>query len=276
MHAFKTIRFEVSDQVAIITLNRPDHANGMNMELIEELVISARRCHEMVESGQVRAILITGEGRIFCAGGDIHSFKAFGDQISSEIARLAGYLHEATSLFMHMKAPVITAVNGAAAGAGFSLAIMADLVVAAQSASFMLAYTAIGLSPDGAATYHLPRMVGLRRAQELLLLNRRLTAEEALEWGLVTKVVPDDVLMSEAMTLAKKVATGPTQAFGAVKKLLDASDKNSPEQQMDLEARSLSTLSSSMDGQEGIRSFLEKRKPVFTGKLSNKSSGSNL
>lgn len=266
MISFNTLRLEIADDIAIITLNRPDQANGMNMELIEELATAARHCDELVNQHRVRAVVITGQGKIFCAGGDIHSFKAFGEQISQEIARLAGHLHEATLTFMHMKAPVITAVNGAAAGAGFSLAIMADLVLAAQGSSFMLAYTAIGLSPDGAATYHLPRIVGLRRAQEMLLLNRRLTADEALQWGLVTKVVADDALMPEAMALAKKLAAGPTRAFGTVKRLLDASDKNSAEQQMALEAENLAALSASADGQEGIRSFLEKRKPVFTGK----------
>jgi len=263
---YKTLLFDINDQIAVITLNRPEHANGMDMALIEELALVARHCQTEVEASRIRAIIITGAGKIFCAGGDINSFKAFGDQVSSEIARLAGHLHDATTCFIHMKVPVITAVNGAAAGAGFSLAIMADLAIAAQSATFVLAYTAIGLSPDGAATYHLPRIVGLRRAQELMLLNRRLTAEEALHWGLVTKVVPDDQLMQEAMVLAKKLANGPTHAFATVKKLLHASEKNSPEQQMALEAAYLSALSATIDGQEGIRSFLEKRKPVFQGK----------
>jgi len=262
---FKTLCLELQDSVICIALNRPDHANGMNMELIEELAAAAHWCRLAIEQGHVRSILITGTGKIFCAGGDIHSFKSFGDQVASEISRLASHLHDATSLFMHMKVPVLTAVNGAAAGAGFSLAMMADLVLAAQSATFMLAYTAIGLSPDGAATYTLPRLVGIRRAQELMLLNRRLTADEALQWGLITKVVPDDQLMNEAWLLAKKLAAGPTQAFGAVKTLLHASDSNTPEQQMVLEARYLSGLSASSDGQEGIRSFLEKRKPIFFG-----------
>ena len=263
---YTTLKLSVADHVAVITLNRPEQANGMSMELIMELASAAAYINDLAKQHQVRAVVITGEGRIFCAGGDIHSFKAFGDQISGEIARLAGYLHEATATFMHMPVPVITAVNGAAAGAGFSLAIMGDLVIAAHSASFMLAYTAIGLSPDGAATWHLPRIVGLRRAQEMLMLNRKLTADEALQWGMVTKVVADDQLHNEAMALAKKLASGPTRAFGTVKKLLDASDKHTPEQQMALEAQNLSMLSSSVDGQEGIRSFLEKRKPVFQGK----------
>jgi len=266
MTQYKTLLLNISDQIAVITLNRPEQANGMNMELIMELADVAHHIDGLVKQHAVRAVVITGEGRIFCAGGDIHSFKAFGDHVSREIARLAGYLHEATATFMHMQAPVITAVNGAAAGAGFSLAIMGDLVIAAHSATFMLAYTAIGLSPDGAATWHLPRIIGIRRAQEMLLLNRKLSADEALQWGLVTKVVADDQLLPEAVALAKKMASGPTKAFGTVKKLLAASDRNSPEQQMTFEAENLSALSSSIDGQEGIRSFLEKRKPVFQGK----------
>jgi 2-(1,2-epoxy-1,2-dihydrophenyl)acetyl-CoA isomerase len=262
---YHTLDFAIDQQVAFITLNRPDQANGMNMELIEELADVARFCHQQVINQNVRAVVITGTGKIFCAGGDIHSFKAFGEQISSEIARLAGHLHDATSIFMRLPAPVIIAVNGAAAGAGFSLAMMGDLVLAASSASFMLAYTAIGLSPDGAATYTLPRIVGLRRAQELALLNRRLSAEEAFQWGLVTQVVDDDRLMEEVKALALKLAQGPTRAFATVKMLLNASEQNSPEQQMALEAENLAALSSSEDGQEGIRSFLEKRKPDFAG-----------
>lgn len=263
---YKTLLLSLENQVAKITLNRPEQANGMNMELIEELADAARYCDQAVNDSHAKAVLITGNGNIFCAGGDIHSFKSFGAEVSTEIARLAGHLHEATSCFMQMQAPVITAVNGAAAGAGFSLAMIGDLVVAAESAQFMLAYTAIGLSPDGAATYTLPRLVGLRRAQELILLNRRLSANEALEWGLITKVFSDDSFMDEAMSLANKLANGPTRSFGTVKKLLNASDTNTPEEQMALEAENLAALSSSKDGQEGIMSFLEKRKPSFSGK----------
>lgn len=263
---YKTLLFSINDQIATVTLNRPDNANGMSMELIEEFAAVAKRCHMEVEASRVRAVVITGTGKIFCAGGDIHSFASFGDEVAEAIGRLAGYLHDATSLFMRMNVPVITAINGAAAGAGFSLAMMGDLVIAGQSANFTMAYTAIGLSPDGAATYNLPRIVGKRRAQELMLLNRRLGAEEALQWGLVTRVVADDQLMTEVNALAKKLADGPTKAFATVKMLLNASDDNTPEQQMALEGKNLSSLSASADGRDGIRAFLEKRKPAFTGK----------
>jgi 2-(1,2-epoxy-1,2-dihydrophenyl)acetyl-CoA isomerase len=263
---YKTLLFSINDQVAIITLNRPDNANGMSMDLIEELAAVAKQCQLEVEAGRVRVVVITGSGKIFCAGGDIHSFASFGDKVAEAIGRLAGYLHEATSLFMRMNVPVITAINGAAAGAGFSLAMIGDLVIAGQSANFTMAYTAIGLSPDGAATYTLPRIVGMRRAQELMLLNRRLSADEALQWGLVTRVVADEQLMPEVNALAKKLASGPTQAFATVKMLLNAGVDNTPEQQMALEGKNLSALSASTDGREGIRAFLDKRKPGFTGK----------
>lgn len=264
--SYKTLLLNITDQIATITLNRPDNANGMSMELIEELTAAASFCQEEVEASRVRVVIITGAGKIFCAGGDIHSFSSFGDDVAEAIGRLAGHLHDATSVFMRMNVPVITAINGAAAGAGFSLAMIGDLVIAAQCANFTMAYTAIGLSPDGAATYTLPRLVGTRRAQELMLLNRRLSAEEALQWGLVTKVVADDQLLAEAQALAKKLAAGPTKAFATVKMLLNASVHNTPEHQMALEGKNLSALSASRDGREGIRAFIEKRKPVFTGK----------
>ena len=263
---YKTLLFSITDQIATITLNRPESANGMSMELIEELAAVAKICRDEVEAARVRVVVITGTGKIFCAGGDIHSFASFGDGVADAIGRLAEHLHDATSLFMRMNVPVITAINGAAAGAGFSLAMMGDLVIAGVSANFTMAYTAIGLSPDGAATHTLPRIVGMRRAQELMLLNRRLSAEEALQWGLVTKVVADDQLATEVDALVKKLANGPTRAFATVKMLLSAGTENTPEQQMALEGKNLSALSASVDGREGIRAFLEKRKPVFTGK----------
>jgi 2-(1,2-epoxy-1,2-dihydrophenyl)acetyl-CoA isomerase len=263
---YKTLLFSITDQIATITLNRPDNANGMSMELIEDLTAAASICQEEVEAARVRVVILTGTGKIFCAGGDIHSFASFGDEVAEAIGRLAGHLHDATSLFMRMNVPVITAINGAAAGAGFSLAMMGDLVIAGHNANFTMAYTAIGLSPDGAATYTLPRLVGIRRAQELMYLNRRLSAEEALQWGLVTKVVDDDQLMNEVNAIAKKLASGPTRAFATVKMLLNEGAQNTPEQQMALEGKNLSALSASVDGREGIRAFLDKRKPVFTGK----------
>ena len=156
-------------------------------------------------------------------------------------------------------------MHGSAAGAGLSLACMSDLVLAAESTKFTMAYTRAGLSPDGSSTYFLPRLIGMRRTQELALTNRLLSAQEALEWQLINRVVADDALHDEALGLARKLAQGPTRAFGAVKKLLMATSDRSLEEQLDLERDSISKLSATPDGREGVAAFLEKRKPSFSG-----------
>jgi 2-(1,2-epoxy-1,2-dihydrophenyl)acetyl-CoA isomerase len=164
-----------------------------------------------------------------------------------------------------MRAPLVIAVNGTAAGAGMSLAITGDLVLAADSAKFTMAYTAAGLSPDGSSSYFLPRLVGLRRAQELLFTNRRLSAAEALDWGLVTQVVTDGELAETAQTLATRLAAGPTSAYGMVKSLLIDTYDTSLEGQMELEGRGIADMAAGPDGLEGIAAFVNKRTPAFTG-----------
>ena len=152
-----------------------------------------------------------------------------------------------------------------AAGGGFSMALFGDIVFAARSAKFVMAYTNAGLSPDGSSSYYLPRVVGLRRAQELMLTNRMLSAEEAQEWGIVTTVVDDDVLLEEAEKLANKLANGPTRAYGAVKKLLSRTFEQSLEEQLEIESRHIAKMADSVDGREGLDAFLKKRKPSFKG-----------
>jgi len=259
---YENLLFDVSDRVAKITLNRPEAANGIDMTLARELMQAAIRCDE--DPG-VRAVLLTGSGKLFCAGGDLKAFAAYGDALPAAMKELTTYLHAAVSTFARMDAPVVVAVNGAAAGAGLSLAVAGDLVLAADSAKFTVAYTAAGLSPDGSSTYFLPRLIGLRRAQELILTNRRLSASEALEWGLVSRVVPDAELLGEAGTLARSLGEGPTRALGMVKTLLNASFSSTLETQMELEGRGIAALGAGADGREGIQAFLEKRKPVFVG-----------
>lgn len=259
---FETILFDVSDGVARITLNRPESANGMNKKLLHELMLAAIRCDE---DREIRAALLTGTGKMFSAGGDLKAFSAAGDDVSSLALEMTTYIHAAVSRFSRMDAPLIVAVNGTAAGGGLSLAVSGDLVIAAESAKFVMAYTAGGLSPDGSSTYFLPRLIGLRRAQELTFTNRLLSATEALEWGLVTSVVPDDALEQESTALAQKLAQGPTFAHGIVKKLFAESFTNPLETQMELESRGLARTIGSADGREGITAFLEKRKPNFTG-----------
>jgi 2-(1,2-epoxy-1,2-dihydrophenyl)acetyl-CoA isomerase len=215
---YETLLFDVKDRVAKIVLNRPEAANVIDKTLAQALMQAAIRCDEEAEI-RARAVLLTGSGRFFSAGGDLKAFAAGGEAISAGIKELTVYLHAAISRLARMDAPVVVAVNGTAAGGGMSLAVAGDLVVAAESAKFTMAYTAAGLSPDGSATYFLPRLIGLRRSQELMLTNRRLSASEALEWGLVSRVVPDADLLAEAEALARSLGQGPTRALGMVKTL---------------------------------------------------------
>jgi 2-(1,2-epoxy-1,2-dihydrophenyl)acetyl-CoA isomerase len=260
---YENIRFEQADGVATITLYRPDAANAIDLALARELMQVAIRCDE---DPSVRAVILTGAGKMFCAGGDLKSFAAQGDRLPSLLKEITTNLHAATSRFARMAAPLVVAVNGTAAGAGFSIAISGDLVVMAESAKLTMAYTAAGLSPDGSSTWFLPRLVGMRRAQELMLTNRRLSAAEALEWGLVNQVVPDAELAATAGALAKQLASGATRAFGTVKSLLASTFSESLETQMELEARGIAAMAGGADGREGIEAFVAKRAPKFSGR----------
>jgi 2-(1,2-epoxy-1,2-dihydrophenyl)acetyl-CoA isomerase len=260
--AFETIDFHVEDGIARLTLDRPDAANAMNMELGRELFEAAIACDERAD---IRAVLLTGAGKMFSAGGDLRYFASRGDELGAALKELTGNLHAAIARLAQMDAPVVCAVNGMAAGAGFSLAASCDYVIAAASAKFTLAYTAAGLSPDGSATWFLPRLVGLRRARELMLTNRMLSAEEARDMGIVDRVVDDEQLGAEALEQAEAFAAGPTRAFGATKRLLQESWANGLETQMDREGRSIADLTRTADAKEGIDAFLAKRKPDFKG-----------
>jgi 2-(1,2-epoxy-1,2-dihydrophenyl)acetyl-CoA isomerase len=257
---YRTLGFELKDHVARITLNRPDAGNALDGEMGRELMHAAIRCSE---DRAVRAVLLGGAGRMFCVGGDLKSFAAQGDRLSAHLKELAGMLHMAISRFVRMDAPLIVAVNGAAGGGGMSFVLAADLVLAAESAKFTMAYTRAGLSPDGGSTYFLPRMVGVRRALELALTNRVLTAREAQDWGLITRVVGDAALAAESQALAAQLAAGATRAFGAAKRLLHHSFAESLETQMELEAQAIAEQARGADAREGIAAFIAKRAPRF-------------
>jgi 2-(1,2-epoxy-1,2-dihydrophenyl)acetyl-CoA isomerase len=257
-----TVLLKVRDTVARITLNRPQAANTLNLEMAAALHDAALRCGD---DRAVRAVVITGAGNSFSAGGDLKSFAAQSEQLPAHLNELVDHFHAAISHFARMDAPVIAAVNGVAAGAGMSLACACDFVVAAESARFTMAYTRAGLSPDGASTYFLPRLVGLRRALELTLTNRLLSATEALEWGLVTRVVPDTRLAEEVDALAAQLANGATHALGAAKRLLGDGWTETLETQMAHELHTIATMAGTSDVREGITAFLEKRPPRFTG-----------
>ena len=260
---YETLILEVDDSIATITLNRPDSANALDLTMARELVDVSIRCDE---SSDIRAVVIRGSGKLFCAGGDLSVFAKAGDEAASVIKLMAGDFHMALSRFNRMDAPVIAAVNGTAGGAGFSMAVATDLAIAVDSAKFVMAYTNAGLSPDGSSSYFLPRRIGDRRARELMLTNRVLSAEEALDWGIVNQVVSENEFDEAVNKLAKNLANGPTRAFGQVKTLLNASFDNGMETQMEYESRGIADMVRTEDGQEGIDAFLHQRAPKFKGR----------
>jgi 2-(1,2-epoxy-1,2-dihydrophenyl)acetyl-CoA isomerase len=258
----ETLLYEVRDGVAHITLNREKAANALNLRMCQELEQVALTAQE---DASVRAVLIGARGRMFCAGGDLPAMGEAAGEAPALLKRMTIHLHAALSILARMDAPTVAAVGGAAAGAGFSLVCATDLAIAGESAKFTMAYTAAGLAPDGSSTWHLPRLVGRRRAAELMLLNRRLSAAEALEWGILNQVVPDAEVDATAGKLAAQLAQGPTRAYGTVKALLTSSGSESFETQMELESRGIADSARSADGQEGVAAFLAKRAPKFTG-----------
>ena len=260
---YETLILEINGSIATVTLNRPDSANALDLTMARELVDVSIRCDE---SSDVRAVVIRGSGKLFCAGGDLSVFADAGDEAASVIKLMAGDFHMALSRFNRMDAPVIAAVNGTAGGAGFSLAVATDLAIAVDTAKFVMAYTNAGLSPDGSSSYFLPRRIGDRRARELMLTNRVLSASEALDWGIVNQVVSENQFDEAIDKLAKTLANGPTRAFGQVKALLNVSFDNGMETQMEYESRGIADMVRTEDGQEGIKAFLSKRAPKFIGR----------
>lgn len=256
------VQCAIENSIATVTLNRPDNANALNLAMAKQLHETAI---ELSENAEVRAVIITGRGAMFCAGGDLASFAELGDRIAVGIKQITASLHGAVATLNRMNAPVIMAINGSAAGAGFSLAIAGDFAIAGESAKFTMAYTAAGLSPDGSSSYFLPRRVGMMRARELMMTNRRLSAAEALDWGLLNQVVDDQQLMDAALELAGKLAKGPTRAYGQVKQLLNSSFETGLETQMEHETAGIAAMAGSADGREGVSAFLEKRKAQFRG-----------
>lgn len=255
------VLFEVRDNVGYVTLNRPHAGNTLDLGMAKELMAVALECERDIS---VRAVLLRGAGNNFSMGGDVKLFHVQAD-LESYLREITSYFHLAVSRFARLNAPVIAAVQGAAAGGGFSLAISCDLVLAAESATFLMAYTKIGMAPDGGSTYFLSRLVGFKRAMELTLTNRVLSAREACEWGLVTEVVAAEKLAERAEAVARSLAQGPTGAFGAAKRLLHSGWNESLETQMEWESRAIAKAGGTADGKEGIRAFVEKRKAKFNG-----------
>lgn len=257
------LRFDIDNAVATITLNRPASGNAMNQTMMEAMCDAANRC---AGDPNVRAVVLTGAGEMFCAGGDVKFFHDAGMDAARELDRLIGALHDAIATLTRMDPPVITAINGTAAGAGLSLAVCGDITVAAESAKFCVAYSGVGLTPDGGSTYFLPRLIGLRRARELILSNRVVGSAEALDIGLIDQVVADDELTPTIADTAARMAKGPTRAYGKVKRLLADTFATSLEAQLRAEGRAITASALTDDAQEGFAAFVQKRKPRFSGK----------
>jgi len=257
------VDYEVRGHVGYITLNRPDAANALSAEVARQLDQAALRCDENVD---IRAVLLTGAGRMFCGGGDLKAFASQPpEELPAYLKSVTLYFHQALHRFARMRAPLVIAVNGNAGGGGMSLALAGDIVLAAESARFTMAYTRVGLTPDGSSTYSLPRLVGLRRAAELMLTNRTLSAREAEQMGLITRAVPDAELLPQAEDLVQELALGATRAFGGVKRLLYSSATASLAEQMELETEWIAEVARTRDAHEGINAFLSKRAPKFAG-----------
>jgi 2-(1,2-epoxy-1,2-dihydrophenyl)acetyl-CoA isomerase len=255
---------EIRDNVAHLTLNRPEAANAINYEMAEALEEASITCGE---DPAIRAVLMSGAGKLFCGGGDLKSFAAQPpDKLPGHLRKVTLFLHAAIQRFARMSAPLVIAVNGNAGGAGLSLALIGDIVLAGESTRFTVAYTRIGLTPDGSSSYYLPRIVGLKRAMELMLTNRSFTAREAEAMGMITRVVPDGEVLDQAATIARELAQGPTRALGGVKRLLYASSNNPLYEQMELETEIIAEMSRTDDAREGIAAFLGKRSAKFIGK----------
>jgi 2-(1,2-epoxy-1,2-dihydrophenyl)acetyl-CoA isomerase len=261
--ADSSVVVERRGDMATITLSRPDALNAASLDFALALDVAAQ---DVAADNTVRCVLLTGSGKAFCAGGDVREFAANADRIETYMRELTVKLHHGLATLLDMQKPLVVAVNGVAAGAGFGLAMSGDLVLASEAARFTPAYARLGAAPDGGFTYILPRLIGPRRAIELYLMNRTISATAALDLGLVSRVVPAAELHAAAEALADELATGPTSAFGATRRLFHATWTADATTQLEAESRGISASALSADFREGLAAFAEKRAPRFTGR----------
>jgi 2-(1,2-epoxy-1,2-dihydrophenyl)acetyl-CoA isomerase len=258
------VLLKVEDGIAHITLNRPEASNGMNVEFLKALCDAVMACHGRSD---VRVALLRGAGKNFCAGGDVHTFASKGENMPDYLRVATAWLQNAVTGLMRLEAPVIAAVHGfAAGGGGFGLVCASDLVVAADTAKFLAGATRVGMAPDAGVSVTLPRIVGLRRAAEIVLTNPILTAARAHELGIVNRVVPEVEVASVAMDWAREIAAGAPKAMAAAKRLLWSGVGTGVDACLSEEARTVSELSGTADAREGLAAVIERRKPAFTGR----------
>ncbi|WP_287033641.1 enoyl-CoA hydratase-related protein [Mycobacterium sp.] len=260
----QTITYSVSDGVATVCLNRPDARNAIDMRVAEETLDVARR---VAADDSIRAVLICGNGPALTVGGDIDYFLArSSDRFGALFAQMATPFHEAFRVLSRIDAPIVTAAHGAVAGGGLGYVYTADLVIAAEDTKFVTAFAALGLSGDGGGTWHLPRLIGARRASEAYLRNRPIDANEALEWGLVNEIVPAGELHGRAEAVARELANGPTRGFARIRALLRDSWCNDLSTQLQAEIEALRQAGDTEDAARAINDFAAKRRTEFTGR----------
>ncbi|MCH7959577.1 MAG: enoyl-CoA hydratase/isomerase family protein [Candidatus Hydrogenedentes bacterium] len=261
------LEVETKDSITTLTMNRPESRNALSDEMVQGLIDAL---HDAELDSNIRCVVLRGAGDHFLAGGDVKSFsKLFemsDDEIRKNFVLRVHNLHPVMFAMRRMPKPIIASVRGAAAGAGVSVALACDLIIAADTSFMTLAYCNIGASPDGSSTYQLPRTLGIKKAMEIALLGDRFTAQEAKEMGLVNFVVPADKLEEETLKLATRLANGPTRALANAKALLYRSIESQFEAQLQAEGEAFADSAASPDFKEGVMAFVEKRKPNFTGK----------
>lgn len=261
---YATIQLEVREAVGVITLNRPESLNALNTEVGQEFQAAVGE----VQQRGARAVVLTGAGRAFCAGGDLREMQKIAERegkVEAFFDEPLRMLNECIMLIRRMPLPFIAAVNGAASGGGCNLALACDLVIAGAGARFNQAFIKLGLVPDCGGTFILPRLVGWKRAAELMMTGDVLSAEQAMAMGMINAVVPDDELLARALAMAEKLAQAPTAAIGRIKQLLEASATNDYAGQLDREREAQIESGQTRDFREGVTAFLEKRPAKFVG-----------
>jgi len=266
--SYQTLNVEWVDSVARVTMNRPEKLNAFSRELIAELIDAAAAIRA---NSAIRAVLLTGAGRGFCAGADLAPGGLLGDKTKSIGQNVGAVLRSQFNPMIQswndLPLPVVVAVNGIAAGAGVSMALVGDIVVAARSATFVQLFAPkLGLIPDLGATFHLPRMLGTARAKGLALLGEPLSAADAVAWGLIWECVDDDALQARALEIARRLAAGPTQAYRRIKLMFNAEPPADLAGQLAIEALAQEQLGDTADFLEGVTAFKDKRAPTFTGR----------
>lgn len=259
---FERAKLDFDGQIGILKLNHPEVMNAVSPAMVGGLMKAFDEVDRRRD--EVRCVIITGEGRGFCAGANLQPASGEGERIDAGML-LETVFHPFLRRLRELAVPLVTAVNGAAAGVGMSFALMGDLVLCARSAYFLQAFRRIGLVPDGGSTWLLPRLIGKARASELSLLGERLPADKALEWGLVNRVFADDELMEKALEMGRELAAGPTIALGLIRRLYWESLDNTYEEQLNLERQMQREAGASADFKEGVRAFREKRPAKFKG-----------